>query len=142
VVGWDSSRLAMILAVLEAHGGLKLGGYDVYLNVAGGLKIAEPAADLAAAAALVSSLVGVSLPHDAVYFGEIGLSGAVRPVAHSALRLKEAAKLGFTRAVAAPSAQAEGNGAPKLKLSPISSVAGLVAEIAAAGIAVKKTVTG
>ena len=65
----------MILAVLEAHGGLKLGQYDIYLNVAGGLKIAEPAADLAAAAALVSSLVGASLPHDAVYFGEIGLSG-------------------------------------------------------------------
>ena len=83
VVGWDPSRLAMILAVLEAHGGLKLGQYDVYLNVAGGLKIVEPAADLAAAAALVSSLVGASLPRDAVYFGEIGLSGAVRPVAHA-----------------------------------------------------------
>src|ERR1700688_789630 len=99
VVGWDSSRLAMILAVLEAHGGLKLGQYDIYLNVAGGLKIAEPAADLAAAAALVSSLAGASLPHDAVYFGEIGLSGAIRPVAHAGLRLKEAAKLGFKRAV-------------------------------------------
>ena len=78
VVGWDSSRLAMVLAVLEAHAGLKLGQHDVYLNVAGGLRIAEPAADLAAAAALVSSLIGVSLPHDAVYFGEIALSGAVR----------------------------------------------------------------
>ena len=95
VVGWEPSRLAMVLAVLEAHGGLKLGQYDVYLNVAGGLRIAEPAADLAAAAALVSSLTGASLPHDAVYFGEIALSGSVRAVAHTGLRLKEAAKLGF-----------------------------------------------
>ena len=109
VVGWDSSRLAMVLAVLEAHGGLKLGQHDVYLNVAGGLRIAEPAADLAAAAALVSSLVGVALPHDAVYFGEIALSGAVRAVGHSGLRLKEAAKLGFTRAVGPPPA-AQGRG--------------------------------
>jgi DNA repair protein RadA/Sms len=135
VVGWDSSRLAMILAVLEAHGGLKLGAYDVYLNVAGGLKIAEPAADLAAAAALVSSLVGVSLPHDAVYFGEIGLSGAVRPVAHAGLRLKEAAKLGFTRAVVPAATEGRPGGAPGLALSAVASVAGLVAEIAAAGIA-------
>ena len=133
VVGWDSSRLAMMLAVLEAHGGLKLGQHDVYLNVAGGLRIAEPAADLAAAAALVSSLIGVSLPHDAVYFGEIALSGAVRAVGHSALRLKEAAKLGFTRAVAPPSRKdAEG---ARLKTVAVSSVASLVAEIAAAGVA-------
>ena len=104
VVGWEPSRLAMVLAVLEAHGGLKLGQYDVYLNVAGGLRVAEPAADLAAAAALVSSLTGVGLPHDAVYFGEIALSGAVRPVAHAGLRLKEAAKLGFARALLAPAA--------------------------------------
>src|SRR5579864_8846999 len=108
VVGWDSSRLAMILAVLEAHGGLKLGQHDIYLNVAGGLKIFEPAADLAAAAALVSSLVGASLPADAVYFGEIGLSGAVRPVAHAALRLKEAAKLGFAKALAPAAGDKQG----------------------------------
>jgi DNA repair protein RadA/Sms len=135
VVGWEPSRLAMILAVLEAHGGLKLGQYDVYLNVAGGLRIAEPAADLAAAAALVSSLVGVSLPHDAVYFGEIALSGAVRAVGHSGLRLKEAAKLGFSRAIA-PAARREGENAP-LALTSVASVASLVAEIAAAGVATK-----
>ena len=139
VVGWDSSRLAMILAVLEAHGGLKLGAYDVYLNVAGGLKIAEPAADLAAAAALVSSLVGVSLPHDAVYFGEIGLSGAVRPVAHAGLRLKEAAKLGFARAIAPAAGEGRAGGAPGLALNTVASVAALVAEIAAAGIATGKS---
>jgi len=139
VVGWDSSRLAMILAVLEAHGGLKLGQYDIYLNVAGGLKIAEPAADLAAAAALVSSLVGAHLPPDSVYFGEIGLSGAVRPVAHSGLRLKEAAKLGFRRAVAPAAANKEKDETARIARADISSVAGLVAEIAASGAEMGKT---
>jgi DNA repair protein RadA/Sms len=138
VVGWDSSRLAMILAVLEAHAGLKLGQHDVYLNVAGGLKIAEPAADLAAAAALISSLVGVSLPADAVYFGEIGLSGAVRPAAHASLRLKEAAKLGFRRAISpSPGKKEKGDGAAIL-LSDVSSVAGLAAEIVAGGAELEK----
>jgi DNA repair protein RadA/Sms len=88
VVGWDTSRLAMVLAVLEAHCGVKLGGHDVYLNVAGGMRIQEPAADLAAAAALVSSLANAPLAADAVYFGEVSLSGAIRPVAHAASRLK------------------------------------------------------
>lgn len=96
VVGWDNARLAMVLAVLEAHAGVKLGQYDIYLNVAGGLRVGEPAADLAAAAALVSSLSGLSLPADMVFFGEIALSGAIRPVPHSLARLKEAAKLGFS----------------------------------------------
>jgi DNA repair protein RadA/Sms len=106
VVGWDQSRLAMILAVLEAHCRVKLGSYDVYLNVAGGYRISEPAADIAVAAALVSSLAGLALPHDCVYFGEISLSGAVRPVSHTGLRLKEAEKLGFQSAVL-PSGSAE-----------------------------------
>ena len=83
VVGFDSNRLAMILAVLEARAGLRIGAHDVYLNVAGGLKVREPAADLAAAAALVSSLHGAPLPAQAVLFGEIALSGAVRPVGQS-----------------------------------------------------------
>ncbi|MBO6815128.1 MAG: DNA repair protein RadA [Rhizobiaceae bacterium] len=98
VIGWDSSRLSMVLAVLEAHCGVKLGNHDVYLNVAGGYRIVEPAADLAVAAALVSSLCGVALPADSVHFGEISLSGSTRPVAHAGLRLKEAGKLGFHRA--------------------------------------------
>ncbi len=135
VVGWDSSRLAMVLAVLEAHGGLKLGGHDVYLNVAGGLRINEPAADLAAAAALVSSLVGVALPHDAVYFGEIALSGAVRAVNHTGLRLKEAAKLGFARGFA-PGGGAKDEDRP-MPVATVASVASLVAEIAAAGVAAR-----
>jgi len=99
VVGWDSGRLAMILAVLEARSGLALSGMDVYLNVAGGLKISEPAADLAVAAALVSSVSGVPVPPGCVVFGEIGLSGEVRAVSQVDARLKEAAKLGFTRAI-------------------------------------------
>lgn len=98
VVGWDASRLSMLLAVLEARCGISFAQADVYLNVAGGLKIAEPAADLAAAAALLSSFSGVALPADHVYFGEISLSGGVRAAAHMTARLKEAQKLGFTRA--------------------------------------------
>src|SRR5246500_3943815 len=97
VVGWDQSRLSMVLAVLEAHCGVKLSGHDVYLNVAGGLRIHEPADELAAAAAMVSSLAGAPLPSDAVYFGEVSLSGMVRPVAQASARLKEAAKFGFRR---------------------------------------------
>ncbi|MBI4183265.1 MAG: DNA repair protein RadA [Proteobacteria bacterium] len=99
VVGWDSGRLAMVLAVLEARCGLALAGNDVYLNVAGGLRITEPAADLAVAAALVSSLTGVPSSAGAVFFGEIGLSGEVRAVGQTDLRLKEAAKLGFAEAL-------------------------------------------
>ncbi|RIK88702.1 MAG: DNA repair protein RadA [Hyphomicrobiales bacterium] len=99
VVGWDSARLSMVLAVLEAHCGVRFSQHDVYLNVAGGYRIAEPAADLAVAAALVSSLTGLALPVDCVYFGEISLSGAIRPVAHAQQRLKEAEKLGFSQAV-------------------------------------------
>jgi DNA repair protein RadA/Sms len=99
VVGWDSTRLSMVLAVLEAHCGVRFAAHDVYLNVAGGYRIFEPAADLAVAAALVSSLTGLALPADCVYFGEISLSGAIRPVAHAQQRLKEAEKLGFSQAV-------------------------------------------
>jgi DNA repair protein RadA/Sms len=98
VVGWDSGRLAQVLAVLEARGGLAFAGNEVYLNVAGGLRIVEPAADLAVAAALVSSLTDRAMPRATVLFGEIGLSGEVRPVGHVATRLKEAAKLGFAEA--------------------------------------------
>ncbi len=128
VVGWDSNRLAMVLAVLDARCGVRLGGHDVYLNVAGGLRISEPAADLAVAAALVSSLTGAPLPPDAVYFGEVSLTGAVRQVSQAAARLKEAAKLGFNKVVMP--ALADGT-ASALSTETISSLAGLVAGIAA-----------
>jgi DNA repair protein RadA/Sms len=99
VVGWDSGRLAMVLAVLEARCGLSFSACEVYLNIAGGYRVQDPAADLAVAAALVSALSERPVPSDAVAFGEIALSGEIRPVAHGALRLKESGKLGFERAL-------------------------------------------
>jgi DNA repair protein RadA/Sms len=131
VVGWDPSRLAMVLAVLETHGGVRLSGHDVYLNVAGGLRVQEPAADLAVAAALVSSMTGAVLPPDAVFFGEIALSGAVRPVSLAAARIKEAGKLGFSAAVA-PAADAQDMRG--IRLTATTHVAALVASIAARGV--------
>lgn len=121
VVGWDSGRLAMVLAVLEARCGLGFGGRDVYLNVAGGLKIAEPAADLAVAAALISSFLDTPLPGDGVVFGEIALSGDVRPVGRTEARLKEAAKLGFNRALAPQGADGAG-----LRIDSVDTVQALV----------------
>src|SRR5215475_8366034 len=102
VVGWDSGRLAMVMAVLEARCGLAFAGNDVYLNVAGGLRVTEPAADLAVAGALISALSGRPMPENLVSFGEVGLSGEVRAVSQREQRLKEAAKLGFTIALAPP----------------------------------------
>lgn len=98
VVGWDSGRLAMLLAVLEARCGLNFSSAEVYLNVAGGYRLADPAADLAVAAALVSALADKPLAADATWFGEVSLAGEIRPVAHSGIRLREAAKLGFATA--------------------------------------------
>jgi DNA repair protein RadA/Sms len=110
VVGWDSGRLAMILAVLEARCGLSFSTAEVYLNVAGGYRVTDPAADLAVAAALVSALAERPIPSEAIAFGEVSLSGEVRPVAHGALRLKEAAKLGFERALVPTSVVGEKGG--------------------------------
>jgi len=102
VVGWDGGRLAMILAVLEARCGIAFTQKDVYLNVAGGLRIVEPAADLAVAAALISAMTGDPVPADTVVFGEIGLSGEVRAVSQADARIKEASKLGFSSALVPP----------------------------------------
>jgi DNA repair protein RadA/Sms len=132
VIGWDSNRLAMVLAVLEAHCGVRLSGHDVYLNVAGGLRIQEPAADLAAAAALVSSLANAPLPSDAVYFGEVSLSGTVRPVAQTAARLREAAKLGFARAFVPDTAKG-GTGDAGMAMRAVGPLVDIVAEIAPKG---------
>ena len=129
IVGWDGARLSMILAVLEAHCGVRLGSHDVYLNVAGGYRISEPAADMAVASALVSSLAGLALPADCVYFGEVSLSGAVRPVAHTAQRLKEAEKLGFAKAVM-PAGTADLPAARDGYWSEIETLPDLVARIA------------
>ncbi len=128
VVGWDTGRLSMVLAVLDARAGLGISGQDVYLNVAGGLKIAEPAADLAAAAALISSFSGKPLPKDCVVFGEIALSGDVRPSPHAEARLKEAAKLGFGRAFVPAGTKLQG--ACGLKLEAVADVGDLIRLVA------------
>ncbi|OHT20469.1 DNA repair protein RadA [Edaphosphingomonas haloaromaticamans] len=121
VVGWDSGRLAMILAVLEARYGLSFSTAEVYLNVSGGYRLSDPAADLAVAAALISALAERPVPPDAVAFGEVALSGEVRPVAHGGLRLREAAKLGFTGALVPKGSE---NGA--LRLAEFATLGGLV----------------
>lgn len=107
VLGWDPNRLAMIIAVLEARCGFQIANNDIFLNIAGGIRITEPAADVAVAAALLSAFKNKPLPHDAVFFGEIGLAGEIRTVTQPDVRLKEAAKLGFKAAVI-PAAQKEG----------------------------------
>ena len=128
VVGWDGGRLAMVLAVLEARCGLSFAGLDVYLNVAGGLRITEPAADLAVAAALVSARAGVALPSDSVIFGEISLSGAVRPVPQTENRLKEAQKLGFSGAALPPMAKkATAAGLALLEIHDLAAFTGDIA---------------
>ncbi|NQV47781.1 MAG: DNA repair protein RadA [Rhodospirillaceae bacterium] len=141
VVGWDSGRLAMVLAVLESRCGLALGANDVYLNVAGGLKISEPAADMAVAAALASSLSGVPVPPQTVVFGEIGLSGEVRAVSHTDARLKEAEKLGFTRAIV-PKARGKKTSGTKsgvIEVQEIEHLADLLAKFhQATGTKIKK----
>ena len=120
VVGWDSGRLAMVIAVLEARFGIGFADRDVYLNVAGGLRVSEPAADLAVAAALISAREDAALPAEAVFFGEIGLSGALRPIAQAGTRLREAAKLGFRTAFAPPPAAT--GGAEGIAMRPVADL--------------------
>ncbi|WP_424986086.1 DNA repair protein RadA [Microbulbifer sp. S227A] len=131
VVGWDGGRLAMILAVLEARCGIPFAGLDVYLNVAGGMKISEPAADLAVAAALLSAREDAALPADTVVFGEISLSGALRPAPQTENRLKEAQKLGFTAAIA-PAGGKSGTVAG-LAVTRATDLTGFVGEVFGAG---------
>ncbi|PNG26033.1 DNA repair protein RadA [Methylocella silvestris] len=129
VVGWDASRLSMIVAVLETHAGIKLGQHDIYLSVAGGLRVREPAADLAAAAALISSLSNIALAADSVYFGEIALSGVIRSVAQGPARLKEAAKLGFRHATIPAAAEREDAAPKSIAAKPMRHISGLAADI-------------
>ena len=145
VVGWDSGRLAMLMAVLEARCRVSLGQNDVYLNVAGGLRINEPAADLAVAAALVSAATDRPTDPDRVYFGEVGLSGEIRQVAQTDTRLREAAKLGFA-ASTLPRRVARGGRAPSapdgLRLEEVGHLADLVAPLAAAAAKKKEKAGG
>ncbi|WP_238369084.1 DNA repair protein RadA [Heliomarina baculiformis] len=131
VVGWDGGRLAMILAVLEARCGIPFAGLDVYLNIAGGLKISEPAADLAVAAALLSAREDAALPAETVVFGEISLSGALRPAPQTENRLKEAQKLGFTAAIAPAGGKSVTDGG--LSLTRATDLTGFVGEVFGAG---------
>ncbi len=127
IVGWDSNRLAMLLAVLEARCGVSLGGRDVYLSVAGGYRIAEPAGDLAAAAALLTSATNSPGPAKATFFGEVALSGAIRPVARMEQRLKEASRLGFGQAFVPDGSQTAFEG---LTITPLKRLSDLVELIA------------
>ncbi len=131
VVGLDGGRLSTILAVLEARCGIPFAGLDVFLNVAGGLRVSEPAADLAVAAALLSAREDRALPADMVVFGEISLSGALRPVAQTENRLKEAGKLGFSQAVAPDRTKADGGEA--MKIIRIADLVTFVGDMFAAG---------
>jgi DNA repair protein RadA/Sms len=127
VVGWDTARLAMVIAVLDARCGLQLSGHDVYLSVAGGLRVSEPAADLAVAAALVSSLADRAAPEATLFFGEVGLSGEVRPVNAREARLREAAKLGFTSAILPPEVgQRKGRATPGIRSIELKVLAELL----------------
>jgi DNA repair protein RadA/Sms len=130
VVGWDNNRLSMVLAVLEARCGMSFAGRDVFLNVAGGLRINEPAADLAVAAALISSLSGKPIARDTIVYGELSLSGAVRPVAQNNVRLKEAEKLGFKSAYAPK--PGKGDVANGVALREIDDLAALIAALGVA----------
>ncbi len=128
VVGWDSNRLAMILAVLETRAGLQFSDKEVYLNISGGLRVNEPAGDAAVAAALISSLLDKATPNDSVFFGEIGLSGELRSSSHQEQRLKEAKKLGFSSAYTPQSKPAPGthDSDKALGITPLNHVEALV----------------
>jgi DNA repair protein RadA/Sms len=105
-VGIDQNRLALLLAVLDKRAGLVVAGDDVYVNIAGGMSVDEPAADLGVAAAVASSLRNRALAASTAVFGEVGLSGEIRGVPQAALRVREAAQMGFTRLVV-PAANAD-----------------------------------
>ena len=126
VVGWDSGRLAMLLAVLESRCGLNFSAAEVYLNVAGGYRLSDPAADLAVAAALVSAMADKPLPARSVWLGEVSLAGEIRPVAHGPLRLRESAKLGFERGYGPADVKAD---AAALTYSGLGQLANLVDRI-------------
>ena len=131
VVGLDSARLSTILAVLEARCAIPFAGLDVFLNVAGGLRVSEPAADLAIAAALLSAREDVAVPPETVVFGEISLSGALRPVAQAENRLKEARKLGFTAAILPQGGKVAAG--QDMALRRMADLVGFVGEVFGAG---------
>jgi len=128
VVGWDNGRLAMLLAVLESRCGLNFSSAEVYLNIAGGYRLTDPAADLAVAAALVSALADKPLPDRSVWFGEVSLAGEIRPVSHAGLRMKESAKLGFSAGFGPADSEAD---SAKLNFHGLNQLANLVDRVMA-----------
>ena len=131
VVGLDSGRVSTILAVLESRCGIPFAGLDVFMNVAGGMRLSEPAADLAIAAALLSAREDAALPAESVLFGEISLSGALRPVSQAENRLKEARKLGFSQAILPDGQKLDGKGG--LRLMPVADLTTFVGDLFGAG---------
>ena len=131
VVGLDGGRVSTILAVLEARCGIPFAGLDVFLNVAGGMRVAEPAADLAIAAALLSAREDHALPAETVFFGELSLSGALRPVGQAENRLKEAQKLGFSHAILPEVQRVEGGNG--IRLSRVADLTSFTGETFGAG---------
>lgn len=127
--GFDARRLQMLLAVLEKRGGLHVGQYDVFVNVAGGVRIDEPAADLGMAASIVSSLKDVPVDARSVAVGEIGLGGEIRAVSQMEKRIAEAAKLGFTRIVMPPGAGRSGRVPAGLEMCEVGTVDDAIASL-------------
>jgi DNA repair protein RadA/Sms len=127
-VGFETNRVALLLAVLHRHAGVALATHDVYVNVVGGVRLAETAADLAVIAALSSSLTGRPLPHDLVVFGEVGLTGEIRPVPYGEERLREAAKHGFRRAIL-PRANAPRQTPEGLEIAPAAKLSEALAAL-------------
>ncbi len=121
-VGLDQNRLSMLLAVMHRHGGIHCGDQDVYVNVVGGVRVSETSADLALLMSILSSFKDKSLPQDMVVFGEVGLSGEIRPVPSGQERLKEAAKHGFKRAIA-PKANVPKGGISGMEVIAVESIA-------------------
>ncbi len=127
-VGFESNRVALLLAVLHRHAGLALHAHDVFVNVVGGVRLAETAADLAVVGALCSSLEGRPLPHDLVVFGELGLTGEIRPVPYGEERLREAAKHGFRRAIV-PLANAPRQAIDGIEVAAVPKIADALAAL-------------
>jgi DNA repair protein RadA/Sms len=125
-VGLESNRLAMLLAVLQRHGGIVMYDQDVFINVVGGVRINETAADLPLLLAAISSFRDQPFPHDLVTFGEIGLAGEIRPIAHGEERLKEAAKHGFKRALI-PAANAPRKKVSGIEVMPVKRIQDVIA---------------
>ena len=121
-LGLDQNRLSMLLAVLHKHGGLSMSDQDVFLNVVGGVRVTEPAADLAVLLAILSSFRNIALPAGLVVFGEVGLAGELRPVPNGQERLREAAKHGFKLAIV-PKANAPKKSYDGLRVEPVSRIA-------------------